>query len=116
MFGEGIIGHVLGDQQPLVAVAAVSNQIGKPFVSQLPNSPSFIGELFGVRPGQFGKFLDGDPPTVIIVLVLEAALVDDIGGLLAALGDDEVGAEIVGGGFQVGQRELRESRHVSGRG
>lgn len=71
------------------------------------------GELLGLRPGQFGKFLDGDPPTVIIVLVLEAALVDDIGGLLAALGDDEVGAEVVGGGFQVGQRELRESRHVS---
>lgn len=74
------------------------------------------GELLGVRPGQFGKFLDGDPPTVIIVLVLEAALVDDIGGLLAALRDDEVGAEVVGGGFQVGQRELRESRHVSGCG
>lgn len=81
---------------------------------QLPNAPSFIGELLGVRPGQFGKFLDGNPTTVI--LVLEASLVDDIGGFLAALGDDEVGAEVICGAFQVGQREFRKSRHCSSSG
>lgn len=68
--------------------------------------------MLRVRPGQFGKFLDGDPTRTI--LVLEAALVDDIGGFVAALGDDEVGAEVIGGVFQVGQRELRESQYGSG--
>ncbi len=33
-----------------------------------------------------------------LVVVLEAALEDDIGGFLAAFGDDVVCAEVVGGG------------------
>lgn len=70
------------------------------------------GELFGVRPGQFAKFLDGDPAAVVVIL--EAALVDDIGGFLAALGDDELGAEVVRRRFQLRQRELRESRRRDG--
>lgn len=63
------------------------------------------GELFGVRPGNCGEFLDGDP-----VPVVEAALVDDVRGVMADLGDDVVGGEVVGGGFQVGEREFREGR------
>ena len=66
------------------------------------------GELLGVRPGELGEFLDGDPAAEVVVL--EAALVDHIGGLLAALGDDEVGAEVVRRRFQLRKRELRESR------
>lgn len=77
---------------------------------QIKNQRKY-GELLGVGPGQLSEFLDGDPST--IVLALETALVDDIGGFLSAFGDDEVGAEVVGGGFQVGERELRENRHAS---
>lgn len=58
------------------------------------------------------ELLDGDPAAV--VLVLEAALVDDVGGLLAALGHDEIGAEVVGGGPQVGQGELGEEARRAG--
>ncbi|KAK9998908.1 hypothetical protein SO802_018511 [Lithocarpus litseifolius] len=47
-----------------------------------------------------GEFLDGD--SAALVVVLEAAFVDDIGGFLADLGDDVVGAEVVGSGFEVG--------------
>jgi len=59
------------------------------------------GELLGVRPSLLGEFLDGDPAALVVVL--EAAFVDDIGGFLAALGDDVVGAEVVGGGSEVGE-------------
>ena len=45
---------------------------------------------------------------------MEATLVDDIGGFVAALRDDVIGAEAVGGGFEVGKRELREGRDVHG--
>lgn len=63
-------------------------------------------ELLRIGPSLLGELLDGDPAPV--VLVLEATLVDDVGGLLAALGHDEIGAEVVGGGPQVGQGELRD--------
>lgn len=61
--------------------------------------------MFGVRPGNCGEFLDGDP-----VPVVEAPLVDDVRGVTADLRDDVVGGEVVGGGFQVGEREFREGR------
>lgn len=67
--------------------------------------------MLRVRPGQFGEFLDGDPAAV-----LKAALVDDIRGSLAAFGDDVVGAEVVGGRFEVRQRELQEGRDSDGGG
>lgn len=71
--------------------------------------------MLGIGPGELGEFFDGDPTAVVVlVLVLEAALVDDIGSFLAALGDDEVGAEVVGGGSEVGERELGEFRRASG--
>lgn len=75
---------------------------------KLPNAPSFLGELLGVRPSLFGEFLDGDPAAMVVVL--EAAFVDDIRGFLAALGDDVLGAEVVCGGSQVSERELGEAR------
>lgn len=46
-------------------------------------------------------------------MILEATFVDDIGGFLAALGDDVIGAEVVGGGFEVGEGELRERRELT---
>ena len=57
------------------------------------------GELLGVRPSLVGEFLDGNPAT--LVMVLEAAFVDDIRGFLTALGDDVVRAEVVGGNSKV---------------
>lgn len=78
---------------------------------QLPNSPSLFRKLLGIRPSQFGEFLDGDPAAV-----LKAALVDNIGGSVAALGDDGVEAEVVGGGLQVGERELGEGGGAGGIG
>lgn len=69
-------------------------------------------ELLGVGPSELGELFNSDPAALVVVL--EAALVDDIGSLLAALGDDVVGAEVVGGSPQVGQRELRKSRHAPG--
>lgn len=67
--------------------------------------------MLGIRPGELGEFLNGDPSA--IVLVLKAALVNDIGGFLATLGDDELGAEVVSGRFQVRERELRETWRAS---
>lgn len=72
------------------------------------------GKLLGIGPGELGEFLNRDRTTVI--LVLKSALVNDIGGFLTALGDDELGAEVVCCGFEVGERELREARCASGSG
>lgn len=94
MFSKSVIGHILGNNQSLITITAVPNQIGKSWVAQVSDAPSFLGKLLRVRPGQFGEFLDGDPTAV-----LEAALVDDIGGSLAAFGDDVVRAEVVCGRF-----------------
>lgn len=58
-------------------------------------------ELLRIRPGEFGKALNSNPATVMAVV--EATSVDDIGSFLAALGDDVIGAEAVGGGFEVGE-------------
>lgn len=63
---------------------------------QLPYTPRLLRELFGVGPGQFGELLDGDPAAV-----LEAAFVHKIVGFFAAFRDYEVGAEVVGGSFEV---------------
>ena len=45
---------------------------------------------------------------------MEPALVDNVRGLLATLGDYVVGAEVVGGGFEVGEGEFRERRGAAG--
>lgn len=63
-------------------------------------------ELLRVGPREAGEALDGDEAAAV-----EAAPVDDVGRLLAALGDDEVGAEALGGGPQLGEAELPEDRH-----
>jgi hypothetical protein len=63
-------------------------------------------ELLRVGPGEAGEALDGDESAPV-----EAAAVDDVGRLLAALGDDEVGAEALGGGAQLGEPELPEHGH-----
>jgi hypothetical protein len=72
---------------------------------QATNAKSYE-ELLRVRPGEAREALDGDEAAAV-----EAAAVDDVGRLLAALGDDKVGAESLGGGAQLGQRELPEHRH-----
>ena len=59
------------------------------------------GELLGVRPSLLGELLDGNPAALVVVL--EVAFVDNIGGFLAALGDDVVGVEVVGGSSEVGE-------------
>lgn len=71
-------------------------------------------ELLGVGPSQLSELLDGDPTA--IVLVLKAAFVNDIGGFFAALGNDVIGAEVVGSGLEVGEGELGESRDATGKG
>jgi hypothetical protein len=63
-------------------------------------------ELLRVGPGEAREALDGDEASPV-----EAAPVDDVGRLLAALGDDEVGAEALGGGAQLGEPELPEHGH-----
>lgn len=75
---------------------------------QLPNTLCLLHERLRVGPRQFRELLDGDPRAA-----LEAALVDEVGGLVAALGDDEVGAEAAGGGLQVREGELEEGRKGS---
>ena len=68
------------------------------------------GELLGVRPSLLGELLDGNPAALVVVL--EVAFVDNIGGFLAALGDDVVGVEVVGGSSEVGEWELEEARRA----
>lgn len=97
VFGEGVIGHVLGNEKPLIAVAAVTDQIGKPGVAQLANARSLFDELLGIGPRGLAELLDGNPA----LLLLKATLVDDVGRLLPALRHDVLRAEIVGRRFQV---------------
>lgn len=61
-------------------------------------------KLFRVGPGELGELLDGDPAAA----ALKAALVDDVGGPLAAHRHYEVRTEVVGGGPKFVKRELRE--------
>ena len=42
MFGESVVWHVLGDEKPLVTVAAIANQIRELLVPQLPNALRFF--------------------------------------------------------------------------
>lgn len=42
MLGKGVIGHILGDKKPLIAVAAVPDQVRQPPVPQLPHSPCLL--------------------------------------------------------------------------
>jgi hypothetical protein len=73
---------------------------------QASNQRGPYEELLRVGPGEAREALDGDEPPPV-----EAAAVDDVGRLLAALRYDEVGAEALGGGAQLGQRELPERRY-----
>lgn len=69
-------------------------------------------ELLRIRPRELGELLDGNPATA--VLALEAALVDDVGGLLSALGDYVLGAEVVGGHPELREGELAEGPGAAG--
>ena len=42
VLGKGIVGHELGDKQPLVAVAAVANKVCQPPVLQLAHPPRLL--------------------------------------------------------------------------
>lgn len=97
---KSIIRHIFRDQKPLIAFTAISNQVSQSPVPQLPNTLCLLHERLRVGPREFRELLDGDPRAA-----LEAALEDEVRGLLAALGDDEVAAEAAGGGFQVGDGE-----------
>lgn len=59
-------------------------------------------ELLGVGPGSLGEAFDSSGAAG----AEEGGAVDDIGGLLAVLGDDAVGGEAVGGGAQLFEAEL----------
>lgn len=76
---------------------------------QLPSTPCLLRELFRIRPGQFGEFLDSNPTAV-----LEPALIDKIGGLCAAFRDYEVRTEVIGCSFEVLKGELREGWNSCG--
>lgn len=58
-------------------------------------------KLFGIGPGMFGEFFNGDP-TAVIISVLKAAFIDDIGSLFAALGYDKIRTEVIRSGSEVG--------------
>lgn len=45
VLGEGIVGHKLGDKQPLLAVAAVADKVGQPPVPQLAHPPRLLLQL-----------------------------------------------------------------------
>ncbi|KAM1764446.1 hypothetical protein EV1_003526 [Malus domestica] len=60
-------------------------------------------KLLRIRPRHLGELLDGDPTAV-----LQPALVNKIRGLLATLRNYVVRAEVVGGGFEVGEGEFGE--------
>lgn len=66
-------------------------------------------KLLGIGPRKLGELLDGDPTAVI-----EPTLVDNVGGFLATFRYYVVGAEVVGGGFEVGEGEFREGRGGAG--
>lgn len=42
VLGERVVGHELGDEQPLVPVAAVADQVGEAAVAQLPDPLSLL--------------------------------------------------------------------------
>lgn len=69
---------------------------------------AFYRKLFRVRPSQFGELFHSDPSPIV-----EATFVDQIGSFLTALRDYEVWAEVIGGSFEVRERELRERRNFS---
>lgn len=60
-----------------------------------------------IGPGQLVEALDGDPTVAVVV---ELALVNDVGGFLAVLGDYVVGGEARRGGFELVEAELGEAR------
>lgn len=53
-------------------------------------------KLVGVRPGEPREALDSNE-----TVVLELASVDDIGGFVAALGDNEIAGEAISGSSKV---------------
>lgn len=63
-------------------------------------------EALGIRPGGFGKAFDGNPAVVV-----KSAFVYKIGGFLAALRNDLVAAEGVGGPSQHVQRKFSKGGH-----
>lgn len=67
-------------------------------------------KLLRIGPSHFSKLLNSDPSAV-----LKAALVDKIRGLLTALGNDVIRAEVVGGCFEVREGEFRERWYTSRR-
>lgn len=64
-------------------------------------------ELLGIRPGLPGEALDGDHAAAV-----ELPPVDDVRGLLAALGDDQLGAEALGRHPELRQPVLLKHRHL----
>lgn len=114
MLRKGVIGHILRNKKPLIAFTAIPNEIRQSFMPQFTDPRCLLNELLGVGPSQLSELLDGDPTA--IVLVLKAAFVNDIGGFFAALGNDVIGAEVVGSGLEVGEGELGESRDATGKG
>jgi len=38
MLGQGVVGHVLGDEQPLVTLGAAANEIDEALVPHLPHA------------------------------------------------------------------------------
>lgn len=99
--------HKLCYQQPLISFAATPNQIRQSLTSQCPNRPCFLEELARIGPGQLVEALDSDPTVAVVV---ELALVHNVGGFLAVLGDYVVGGEAGRGGFELVEAELGKAR------
>lgn len=50
MLREGIIRHILSDQQALVPLGATADQIDQSLVTEVPNHSSFVNKLMRVGP------------------------------------------------------------------
>lgn len=56
VLGERVVGHELGDEQPLVPVAAVADQVGQAAVAQLPDPLGLLLRAKKKQSVQRGEF------------------------------------------------------------
>lgn len=134
MLGESIIGHVLSNEQSLIAITAITNQICQPLMPQLPHTPCFLLQQYShithtnqkkdpKKPNkveaankevQYCKLLWVRPRHLRKLLdcnplaILKTTFIHNIGSLVTALREYVSLAEFAGGRIKVQEREFRE--------